>query len=551
MRKNWRLITVVCFLGIVFAGIGYRLVQLCVFERGFLLKEGNARILRQVKIRASRGMIVDRNNQPLAISTPVVSFWFDPREFNPSPNQIRALANALSLSPDFIRDRIKKSKGRSFFYLKRRLPPGVIPVVTNMHLPGLAYLQEYQRYYPQGEIASHVLGFTNIDDNGQEGLELAYDSWLIGKPGLKSVIKDRLGRVVETVKIERPPQPGRKLQLSIDQRLQYIAYKALEKAVNEYHASSGSLVILDARNGEVLAMVNQPSYNPNNRVGVLTANLRNKAATDLFEPGSTIKPFTVAQALMSGKYRPETQINTNPGYIRIGGYTIQDDLNFGVVNLTQLLQKSSNIAAAKIMLSLDARNAWHLFQAIGFGQKTDSGFPGEADGVVNGHERWYPSEIATLAYGYGLSVTALQLAHAYSILGASGLAYPVGFLKQSNPPTPIRVLPANVATTVLHMLESVVQKQGTGVRAAVAGYRVAGKTGTAYVASTNGYDKKRYASSFVGIAPVSNPRLIIAVVIHEPQQHHFGAIVAAPVFKSVMEQSLHLLNVPPDALGFQ
>jgi cell division protein FtsI (penicillin-binding protein 3) len=549
VQKNWRLALIVFFLVIVFAGIGYRLVQLTIFERGFLSRQGDARILRNVKIRANRGMILDRNQQPLAISTPVVSFWFDPRVFNPSPAQITELARALSLSPTYIHSRIRKGKGRSFFYLKRRLPPAVIPVVAHMHLQGLAYVQEYRRYYPQGEVVAHVLGFTNIDDNGQEGLELAYDKWLDGEPGIKSVIRDRLGRVVETVKIKKPPQPGKNLQLSIDQRMQYIAYKALQKAVNKYHASSGSLVMLDVRSGEVLAMVNQPSYNPNNRSGVPVANFRNRAVTDLFEPGSTIKPFTVAQALMSGKYYPGTKINTNPGRMRVGGYTIRDDLNFGVVNLTQLLQKSSNIAAAKIMLSLDARSSWHLLQAIGFGQKSDSGFPGEADGVVSGHDRWYPSEIATLAYGYGVSVTALQMAHAYSILAAHGLSYPVSFLKRPEPVSPTRVLPAKVANRVLRMLESVVQKGGTGTRAAIPGYRVAGKTGTAYVASGKGYDKKRYASSFVGIAPASNPRLVIAVVIHEPKKHHFGAIVAAPTFKTVMEQSLHLLNVAPDRLS--
>lgn len=536
-------------MAIVFVCIGYRLVKLSVFERGFLLKQSDARILRNVEIRANRGMIVDRNNQPLAISTPVVSFWFDPRIFNPSPEEIAELARALSLPPSDIRSRMESGKGRGFFYLKRHMPPAVVPMVESMHLQGLAYKEEYQRYYPQGEVSAHVLGFTNIDNRGQEGLELAYDQWLNGQSGVKSVIRDRLGRVVETVGIKKQPQPGKDLQLAIDQRIQYIAYKALQKTVDQYHASSGSLVVLDVRNGEILAMVNEPSYNPNNRVGVPVANFRNRAVIDLFEPGSTIKPFTVAQALMSGKYHPETKINTRPGSIRIGGYTIRDDLNFGIVDLTQLLQKSSNIAAAKIMLSLDASSSWHFLQGMGFGQKTDSGFPGEADGVVNGHDRWYPSEVATMAYGYGISVTALQMAHAYSVLAAGGLSYPVSFLKRSEPPMPTQVLPPQVANQVLHMLESVVQPGGTGTRASIPGYRVAGKTGTAYVASANGYDKKRYASSFVGVAPVSNPCLAVAVVIHEPQEDHFGAIVAAPTFKAVMEQSLHLLNVAPDRLS--
>jgi cell division protein FtsI (penicillin-binding protein 3) len=548
VQRNWRLAVIVGFLLIVFGGIGFRLVQLGITQRHFLQKQGDARIQRNVKIRANRGMIVDRNDHPLAISTPVLSFWFDPRIFKPTTTQIKALAHILSVSPSFIRRRIQKGKGRGFFYLKRRLPPATGPRVKQLHIEGLSSLQEFRRYYPQGAVASHVLGFTNIDDRGQEGLELAYDQWLNGTAGVKAVVRDRLGRVVETVAVKKQPRPGKKLKLSIDERIQYIAYKGLEKAVNKFKARSGSLVVLDAKNGDILAMVNQPSYNPNNRSKVPVGNFRNRAVTDLFEPGSTAKPFTVVQALLSGKYTPGTKINTHPGRMRVGGYTIHDDLDYGIVNLTQLLQKSSNIAAAKIMLSLNPRSYWHLLQAIGLGQRTDSGFPGEADGIVSAHDRWYPSEVATLAYGYGVSVTALQLAHAYSILAAHGLSYPVSFIKRAEPPIPTRVIPEKVSKEVLHMLESVAKKGGSGWRAAIPGYRVAGKTGTAYVASNKGYDKKRYASSFVGIAPASKPRLVIAVVIHEPQNKHFGAIVAAPTFKTVMEQTLHLLNVAPDRL---
>lgn len=548
MKQNWRLAVIVSFLVIVFVGIAYRLVQLGVINRSFLLKQGDARIFRHVKIRANRGMIVDRNDHPLAISTPVVSFWFDPRVFHPTQAEINKLANILSLSPHYIQHRMNKAHGRSFFYLKRKLPPSTLPVIKSMHLQGLSFLQEYQRYYPQGEETGHVLGFTNIDDHGQEGLELAYDSWLAGYAGKKEVIRDRFGRVVETVSVKKQSRPGKKLQLALDERIQYVAYKALQKAVNQYHARSGSLVVLDTRNGDVLAMVNQPSYNPNNRRGVPLQNFRNRAVTDVFEPGSTIKPFTVVQALLSGKYKPETTINTHPGRIKIGGYVIRDDLDFGVVNLTQLLEKSSNIAAAKIMLSLKPQKFWHLLQAFGFGIKTSSGFPGEVDGIMTEHDRWYSSVVATMAYGYGVSVTALQLAHAYSILADHGLSYPVSFIKRADKPAPTRVIPVNVSNEVLHMLESVVSKHGTGHRAIISGYRVAGKTGTAYVATNSGYDKKRYSSSFVGIAPASDPRLVIAVVIHEPKKQHFAAVVAAPAFKSVMEQSLHLLNVAPDFL---
>jgi cell division protein FtsI (penicillin-binding protein 3) len=548
VRRNWRLAVIVFFLVIVFLGIGCRLVQLGVFERGFLLKQGDARIFRNVKISANRGMIVDRNNQPLAISTPVVSFWFDPRIFDPTEAQIKELGQTLSISSSAIHSLLRKGKNRSFFYLKRRVSPAVVPAIQALNLQGLSFMQEYQRYYPQGEVAAHVLGFTNIDDNGQEGLELAYDKWLGGVAGLKSVIRDRLGGVVETVAIKRKPEPGKRLQLTIDERIQYIAYKELNQTVEKYHAKAGSIVVLDAKNGDILAMVNEPTYNPNNRRGVPVGDFRNRAVTDLFEPGSTAKPFTVVQALLSGKYKPETKIDTHPGQIKIGGFIIRDDLDYGVVDLTGLLKKSSNIAAAKIMLSLDARSFWYLLQAIGLGRRTDSGFPGEADGIVTERDRWYASEVATLAYGYGISVTALQLAHAYSILAAHGLAYPVSFVKRGTSVTPTRVIPTQTSDTVLHMLESVIEEGGSGTRASTPDYRVAGKTGTAYVASSGGYDKKRYASSFVGIAPASNPRLVVAVVIHEPQEKHFGAIVAAPAFKSVMEQSLHLLNVPPDGL---
>ena len=335
MQRNWRLTVIIAFLLIVFCGISFRLVQLGIIDRIFLLKQANARILRNVKIRANRGIITDRNNQPLAISTPVISFWFDPRTFKPTPAQIKALAQSLSLSPAYIKKRIRKGSGRSFFYLKRRMPPEIGPIVKRLNIQGLSFLQEFRRYYPQGEVSSHVLGFTNIDDNGQEGLELAYDKWLDGVPGLKSVIRDRLGRVVETVAIKKEPQPGRQLQLAIDQRIQYIAYLGLKKAVDKYHAKSGSLVVLDVKNGDILAMVNEPTYNPNNRKGVPINHFRNRAVTDLFEPGSTAKPFTVAQALLSGKYKPETTINTHPGRIKIGGYVIHDDLDYGVVNLTQ------------------------------------------------------------------------------------------------------------------------------------------------------------------------------------------------------------------------
>lgn len=548
MQQKGRLLVVFIFILALFLGIGLRLVQLATMQRGFLRQQGDARILRRVKIEANRGIIVDRHDQPLAISTAVMSYYFNPKLFHPTETEIKALATILSLSPHYIRNRIHRGEGKGFCYLKRRLPMSTQAAVKALHIAGLSMMQESRRYYPQGEVASHVLGFTNIDDRGQEGLELAYNDWLTGVAGEKLVVHDRLGREVETVSVKKKPSPGRNLQLALDAKIQYIAYEALEKAVKKYEARSGSLVVLDAKNGDILAMVNQPSYDPNHKNGVPIANFRNRAVTDVFEPGSTMKPFTVAQALLSKKFTTRSKIDTHHGHMRIGGYTIRDDLDFGVVSLEQLLQKSSNIAAAKIMLSLDAHEYWQLLQKLGLGQRTESGFPGEAEGIISGRDRWYPSELATLAYGYGISVSALQLAHAYSILAAHGVSHPVSFVKRAQPPMATQVLPSDVADTVLHMLESVVQAGGTGTRAAISGYRVAGKTGTAYVASGSGYDKKRYASSFVGMAPASDPRLVVAVVIHEPKYRHFGAVVAAPTFKTVMERSLHLLHVDPDNL---
>ena len=547
MRSQLRTRLVLALLLLAMLGLMYRLVQLSLIDRAFLMKQGNARILRHMVLPANRGMITDRHNKPLAISTPVISYWFDPHLFHPGAERQKQLADQLGVSTVFIDSRIKKSSGRGFFYLKRRLPPATLPAITALKIEGLYSMQEYQRYYPQASVMSHILGFTNIDDQGQEGLELAYNSWLTGVPGKQSVVRDRLGRVVNVIAIKKAPKQGKPLTLSVDERVQYIAYRALGKAVHDHDASSGSLVVLDVKTGEVIAMVNAPSFNPNNRKGVAMNSIRNRAVTDLFEPGSTIKPFTVALALMSKKYNETTTINTNPGRMKVGGFTIRDDgLNYGVINLKQLLQKSSNIGAAKVLMSLNAAHFWHLLQTVGLGQRTLSGFPGEADGIITGHDHWYPSEVAALAYGYGISVTALQLAHSYSVLATGGVSHPVTFIKRESEAPSSQILPPKIATTVLHMLESVVDVGGTGRRAAIRGYRVAGKTGTAYVASGKGYDKKRYISSFAGIAPVSNPRFVIAVVIREPKNKHFGAIVAAPTFKSVMQQTLHLYGIAPD-----
>ena len=395
-------------------------------------------------------------------------------------------------------------------------------------------------------MTSQVLGFTNIDDLGQEGLELVYNDWLQGIPGKERVLKDRLGNTIALINLLREPKQGQDLTLSIDSRIQYLAFRTLKDTVEQYHAASGSVVVLDVKTGEILAMANMPTYNPNDRPAD-KGQYRNRAVTDLFEPGSTMKAFSMAAALESGKYTPETLVNTNPGYMQVDGNPIHDDLNYGVISLTQIVQKSSNVGAAKVTLSLPPENLWHLLTRLGFGERTDSGFPGEAAGVLVQHRIWRPTDLATFSFGYGISVTALQLAHAYAIIADHGLKVPVTFLKRDAVPAGQQVMAPNIAQEMLVMLESVLQPGGTGTLARVQGYRIAGKTGTAYIAGgPKGYYKDRYVASFVGIAPETNPQFVVAVIIHNPQGGHFGAIVAAPAFAKIMGGALRLLNIAPD-----
>ncbi len=547
--KTWRLIVILLGLLLATLGLIVRLFDLNVLDRSFLLKQSQARILRTINIPAHRGMIVDRMGSPLAISAPVESLWVNPNVFHVSAQQLEKLSRILHIRAAYIRRRAKKIPGREFVYLKRRLPPDVVKNVLALKIKGLYKIREYKRYYPEGAVTAHVVGLTNVDDRGQEGLELAFNKWLSGKNGAKEVVKDRLGQIISNVALLKKPVQGRNLVLSIDHRIQYLAYRALAQAVTKYHAASGSVVVLNVKTGEVLAMVNQPSYNPNNRPSDHNGRYRNRAVTDIFEPGSVIKPFTIAMALESGNYQVNSMIDTNPGWMMVGGYKIRDDgLNYGKINLTQVLKKSSNVGAAKIMLSLEPQEFWDLLRRMGFGQRTRSGFPGEAGGTLVSRTVWYPSVVATLAYGYGIAVTTLQLAHAYAILADHGMRLPVSFLKLKQPPHGIQVLDAKVADEIVKMLETVVQRGGTGTRAQVPGYRVAGKTGTAYIAGPKGYNKHKYMSSFVGLAPASNPQLVVAVVVRDPQGQHFGGLVAAPVFSKVMGGALRVLNIPPDVL---
>ena len=525
----------------------WRVVDLHVFHKDFLQNQGDARYLRVVPIPAHRGMILDRHGEPLAISTPVDSVWVQPTAFTSAFNDWPKLAKLLKLDLAHVQRTVSQRKDKEFVYLKRHISPDLARQVMALELPGVNLQREYHRYYPAGEVVAHVLGFSNVDDLGQEGLELAYDEWLKGVPGSQRVLKDRLGRVVRHVEQIRKPVPGRDLTLSLDRRLQYLAYRELKRAVMQHKARSGSAVIVDVHSGEVLAMVNQPSYNPNNRDQFKGGQTRNRAVTDLLEPGSTVKPFTVAAALESGRFRASSLVDTTPGQMRLGKAVIRDSRNYGKISLAKVIQKSSNVGASKIALALSDQTLWKVHARLGFGNATDSGFPGEAEGLLSHARHWRDIEKATLAYGYGLSVTPLQLARAYSVLANKGVLKPVSFLRVDEPVEGERVISTSTARQVSRMLEAVVQEGGTGTRAQIAGYKVAGKTGTVKKAVAGGYSDDRYIAVFAGIAPASQPRLAMVVTINEPRGDiYYGGEVAAPVFSKVMAGALRMMGVPPD-----
>jgi cell division protein FtsI (penicillin-binding protein 3) len=534
---------------ICMAGLLFRAVDLQVLNKEFLQDHGDARALRVVKIPAHRGMITDRNGESLAISTPVNSIWAVPRKVMAADAKLDQLAKYLHMDEKELSSLLKDRIGRQFVYLKRHVAPALAEQVMLLNIPGISLQREYRRYYPAAEVTSHVLGFTNIDDSGQEGIELAYDNWLKGSPGSKRVLKDRLGRVVENIESINTPDPGNELVLSIDRRVQYLAYRELKSAVNHHKARAGTLVMLDVKTGEIIAMVGQPSYNPNNRTGLKSGHYRNRALTDVFEPGSTLKPFTIATALESGLYNLKSTIDTHPGFFKVGDHTIRDHRDYGVIDLVTVIKKSSNIGASKIALSLEPLDLWSTLTKVGFGQATGSGFPGEVSGYLNPYNNWSEVEQATMSFGYGISTTALQLAHAYMPFATDGMMLPVSFLKVTEPVSSSRVFSASVARQVRTMLETVVQKDGTGNKALVEGYRVAGKTGTVHKTTVGGYSEDRYLSLFAGMAPASNPRLIAVVIIDEPKgDQYYGGLVAAPVFANVMAGALRLLDVPPDDL---
>ena len=546
-RFRRRMLLAGVLFAVLGASLGARAVNLQFVDQAFFARQGDARQVRRVQIAAHRGSITDRRGEPLAVSSPVDSVWANPGELLDSPEDIPRLAAAIGRDADWLARTVNTQSDREFLYLRRHLPPNEARAVKQLGIPGVYLQREYRRFYPAGEVIGHVLGFTNIDDAGQEGLELAYDHWLAGEHGEKRVRRDRLGNTIEDVESVREPRPGRDLRLSIDLRIQYLAYRELKRAVQAHRAQSGSMVILDVRSGEVLAMVNQPSFNPNDRSQLSAERYRNRATNDIFEPGSSIKPLIVAAALDSGRFDADSTIDTGPGWMTVGTKTIEDKSNLGEIDLSTLLVRSSNVGASMMALALDAEQLWQGLRRFGLGEVSATGFPGESAGVLMEPDLWRPIGQATLAYGYGLSVTPPQLAHAYAILGAGGRAAPVSLLALDEPPARRASIDPDIANTVMAMMEPVASPRGTAPKAAIRGYRVAGKTGTARKFMAGGYHEDRYLSVFAGVAPASSPRLAAVVLIDEPSAGVFyGGEVAGPVFSRVIGDAMRILGIPPD-----
>jgi cell division protein FtsI (penicillin-binding protein 3) len=524
-----------------------RAVTLQVLDKEFLLDQGQARHLRVVSLSAHRGMIRDRNGEPLAISTPVESVWVNPQVLGNEQQRIPELAKLLSLEHASVKRSLASRADREFIYLKRHVSPALAEQVMALEIPGVYLQREYRRYYPDGEVAAHLVGFTNIDDAGQEGLELAYQEWLQGEPGAKRVVMDRQRHIVEDVESISRPRLGKDLELSIDRRIQYLAYRELKAAMKTHKAKAASAVVLDVKSGEVIAMVNQPSFNPNNRQQLRSSDMRNRAVTDVFEPGSTMKPFIVAAALDSKRYRPETPVSTSPGWYRVGVNTVRDVHDYGQLDVAGVIRKSSNVGISKIALSLAQEDIWKLLSDLGFGAQTFSGFPGEASGLLSHYSGWNEIETATLSFGYGLSVTPLQLAEAYAVLATGGLKRSITLLHGERAAEERRVMPARVAEQVRDMLEQVTGSDGTAPQARIAGYRVAGKTGTVRKSVAGGYSEDKYLAVFAGMVPASDPRFVMVVMVDEPSAgQYYGGQVSAPVFSRVMAGALRLMAVPPD-----
>ncbi|AJY51140.1 MULTISPECIES: peptidoglycan D,D-transpeptidase FtsI family protein [Halomonadaceae] len=542
-----RFVFILLAIGLASAILIGRITLLQVIDRPFLQSQGDARTLRHEAIPAHRGMITDRNGEPLAISTPVVTLWANPQELPEDAIQRVMLAQALGMTLDDFESRVARFSEREFMYLRRQMTPAAAQQILNLRTPGVYPQREYKRYYPAGEVAAQLLGVTNVDDIGQEGLELSYQPYLAGHPGQRRVIKDRRGRLVRELGVINEAQPGGELTLAIDQRIQYMAYRELRAAVAENEADGGVLVMMDARTGEVLAMANLPSYNPNNRAGLDPRGLRNQALVDVFEPGSVMKPLAMAAILESGVVDRDAIVDTSPGWMRLDQFTIRDFRNYGELDLAGILEHSSNVGMSRLALRLSDTAIWDKYNQLGLGQAPGTGFPGESTGSLPSPVRWSRSERATLAYGYGLSVSAVQLASAYTALANDGMRLPPSLLRLSEPPQGIPAIEPTVANDLLNILETSVAAYTGGRRARVEGYRVGGKTGTVRKVGLQGYTTDAYRSVFAGIAPISDPRIVTVVMIDHPKAGEFyGGAVAAPVFSSVTGNALRLLDVPPD-----
>ena len=551
--STWRFHCVWVLLSLLLTALGARIVMLQVIdiEGGyrFLQRQGLARAVRTEPIRAHRGIVYDREGEPLAVSTAVRSIWCDPGNVALDHGRFAEVARSLGYRKGELERIIEQRSGESFLYLRRQMPPAEAQAILDAGVPGIHAEDGYKRFYPAGEVAAHLVGFTDVDDQGQEGVELTYDEYLRGVAGARQVVKDLKGNTVSDFKQVQAVQPGKNLKLSVDLRIQYLAHRALAQAVAAAHARSGSMVILDVRSGEVLALANYPSYNPNNRSEFRPDNMRNRAVTDLLEPGSTVKPFTAVAALESGRYTPHTKIDTNPGYIRVGRKVQYDHLNYGMIDLTAMITKSSQVATTKVALDLEPQSVRSVFQRLGLGQSTGSGFPGERTGMLPNPTHWRDLARATFAFGYGLSVTPLQLAQAYNVLANRGIKRSVSLVQGQTVASAERVIEQRVADDVLAMLKTVSQEGGTAAKAAIPAYSFAGKTGTVHKVGAHGYEAKRYQSLFAGMAPADAPRVVGVVVVNDPQGgKYFGGEVAAPVFSRVAGDALRLLGVAPDKL---
>lgn len=553
IKNYWRFMLIATFLMLLFGVLVVRMMMIQIIDvyggLTFLQGQGDARIIRSEVIPANRGMITDRNSQPLAVSTPVISLWANPKTIEASEQQLRDLAQLIGQPYAKLNKKLKRYKNKQFMYLQRKVPPSLAEEVFRLKINGVYGKQEYSRFYPAGEVTSQLLGFTGLDNNGQEGIELGYDDWLQGDDGTRKVIKDLFQRTIKVLDVIDEPKSGGDLALSIDLRLQYLAYKELKAAVKHHRADGGTAVVLDVKTGEVLAMVNQPSFNPNDRSNMDMASVRNRALTDVFEPGSTVKPLAVMAALETGDFKPHSTIDTRPGYVKVGRKTLLDPINYGVIDVTKIITKSSQVGMTKIALSLDEEVIPGMYSRLGFGQYLQTGFPGERSGRLPARSKWRPIEQATLAFGNGISVTALQLAQAYATVANDGIKKPISLLRIDKVVDGERVVDEQLAHAVVDMLKTVVKPGGTAKKAVTDSYSVAGKTGTSHKVGRGGYEEGKYLSLFAGIAPADKPRLVSVVVVDDPKgKEYYGGEVAAPVFSSIMAGSLRMLNVAPDKL---